>query len=286
MSTTNAETPSRVERAAELWLAAACLMVAGLVVVVPAWLVDPRTLDGVSVWDKPMKFWASIGLHFLTLALLARLVVSTRRAGSTVLCVAYLSVGAGLFEVVYITAQAARGRASHFNHSTVYESVMYAAMGVGALVLVGAAFVLGLVLIRQMRKSARSPATADTPNPSGLTLGAALGLTLGPVLTVIIAGFISVYGSHYYGTSGSDAGGVPLFGWSTTLPDLRPAHFAALHLMQALPLAGLIADRVVPLRAPTVVMVATILGTALAIGMFVIALAGYAPLGILAAGGG
>ena len=264
--------PTPLERAADVWLAGGCLMFAGLAAVVPASVVDPRTLDGVGVWDKPMKFWVSIGLHFLTLALLARLVEAGRRVGAALLVIAWASVGCGIVENAYVTAQAARGRASHFNYATPYEAGMYYAMGVGALVLVLASLALAVALLRRPPNERRW---------TGLRLGAVLGLALGSVLTVAIAGFIGVHGSHYVGATGSDAGGVPLVGWSTALADLRPAHFAATHLMQALPLAGLAADRWLPRRAAATTALAALAGTALALGLFALALSGSAPLGFL-----
>ena len=41
---------------------------------------------------------------------------------------------------------------------------------------------------------------------------------------------------HWIGGDQTDATGLPFFHWSTTGGDLRVAHFAALHLMQAVPL--------------------------------------------------
>ncbi len=47
---------------------------------------------------------------------------------------------------------------------------------------------------------------------------------------------ISARGSgHWIGGDQTDATGLPFFHWSTTGGDLRVAHFAALHLMQAVP---------------------------------------------------
>ncbi len=162
-----------------------------------------------------------------------------------------------------------------FMYSTPYETTMYYLTDVGALVLVLAALVLwivlGIVLIASTRRGSWT----------GLRLGAALGLILGPILTTVIAGFMGVYGSHHYGASGSDAGGVPFFGWSTTLPDLRPAHFVATHLIQALPVVGWLAERTWPRGSRSVVWTCAALGTALGLGLFGIALSGRAPLGWL-----
>lgn len=147
------------ERASLLWLTAAAFMLAGLVAVLPATWIDARTLGGASVWDKPLKFWPSIAVHFTTLALLARLVeprTGPDRAGALLLATAYVSIAAGIFEVLYITFQAARGHASHFNVSTALEGVMYGLMGVGAVTLVTASFIVGaLVATGAPRTSSR-----------------------------------------------------------------------------------------------------------------------------------
>ena len=62
----------------------------------------------------------------------------------------YLVVGAALFEVLYIFLQATRVRESHFNNSTIIESVMYGLMGIGAVILVHGKFLSGLFVISQI----------------------------------------------------------------------------------------------------------------------------------------
>jgi hypothetical protein len=54
---------------------------------------------------------------------------------------------------------------------------------------------------------------------------------------------LSSNGGHFVGVPGAGAGTLPVFGWSTAVGDLRPAHFLALHAMQAIPLLGWLADR-------------------------------------------
>jgi hypothetical protein len=49
-------------------------------------------------------------------------------------------------------------------------------------------------------------------------------------------------------------------GWSTTGGDLRVPHFFATHLMQALPIAGIFADKVLPSNAKLFVWLASVLG--------------------------
>ena len=50
-------------------------------------------------------------------------------------------------------------------------------------------------------------------------------------------------GSHFVGDQSNPELVLPIFGWSTEVGDLRPAHFLSLHALQVLPLIGIWADR-------------------------------------------
>ena len=204
---------------------------------IAALFTDVRQLNDVSVWDKPLKFEASLIVHLVTLGLLASLFTPRGAASRTVQLAYQISATAAILEIAYIVLQAARGRASHFNSATGIETLMYALMGFGALLLVLCSFAIGYALLR----------AAKPETPPGLRLGAAWGLMLGSIATLITAGAMSsgmIDGpGHWVGGVHSDAGGLPLAGWSTTGGDLRVPHFFATHIMQALPLLGLLADR-------------------------------------------
>jgi hypothetical protein len=199
--------------------------------------MDVRQINDVSVWDKPLKFEASLVVHLVTIGLLASLFTPQGAARRTVQLAYQVSAAAAILEIGYIVLQAARGRASHFNNTTGIETLMYALMGFGALLLVLCSFAIGYALL-----TAAKPET-----PRGLRLGAAWGAMLGSIATLIIAGTMStgmIDGpGHWVGGVHSDASGLPLAGWSTTGGDLRVPHFFATHIMQALPLLGLLADR-------------------------------------------
>lgn len=235
-----AETNPLARRVELTLLAALGLQIAFMVPSLAAWLIDERLLDGVSVWSKPLKFQSSIivlvGTLLLLLPLLRAEILAGRLARATALAVALSST----LEIAYIVIQAARGRASHFNTSTPLEATLYQIMGIGAVTLVICAFIFGWLILRHSR-----PETGQ-----GLRMGAAVGLMLGAVLTLITAGVLSsgtIDGpGHWVGGVKTDAGSLFLLGWSRSGGDLRVPHFFATHMMQALPLLGLLLDRVRP----------------------------------------
>jgi hypothetical protein len=222
---------------------AAAIMIAFAVPTIAAMALDDRSLNGVSVWDKPLKFELALFLHLVTLGLLSRL-LSGRMATTRGIHYAYVvSAVAAIGEITYIVLQAARARQSHFNFDTPIESFMYGMMGAGATALVVCAFAIGLGVLK-----GGSPAVDP-----GLRSGAAWGLMLGAVGTFVTAGVMSTGllagPGHWVGAVHSDAHGLPFTGWSTTGGDLRVAHFFATHMMQFLPLVGMGSDRWWPRRA-------------------------------------
>ncbi len=204
--------------------------------------LDTRTLNDVNIWGKPLKFQLSFALHWATVAWLLHALggVASWAGGATPLRW-WLRLGAvtAVVEVFYITLQAARGRASHFNFSTPLETVLYfALMGGAAVLMMMATIAIGCIVWRHSGPELRR---------TGLWLGAVLGLVVGSVLTLAVtapmaSGAVDGPG-HWVGGVRTDASGLPVFGWSTTGGDLRVPHFFATHLLQALPLVGWVADR-------------------------------------------
>ncbi len=232
-------------------------------------LVDPRTLEGASVWSKPTKFSLSFALHLVTLILLARLTAPDTRTGPTMALLLGAASAATLIEVFAVFVQAARGRASHFNAETPLDSFLYyQVMGGAALVIVGATIGLGVLI-------AARPEPAAGP---GLRLGAVLGLIAGGIATLVVAGAMASGAltptGRWIGGSLSAADGLPVLGWSTTGGDLRAPHFFATHLVQATPLVGLLGDRLAPSAARAAVWCALVLGLGLVAATFAQALAG------------
>lgn len=229
--------------------------------------VDDRTLDGVSVWAKPLKFELSLVIHLATLSVLSSLLGSHYRAskGWQVLC--YATVAATLFEILYMLLQAARGRHSHFNQATVIESIMYGLMGLGALTLVVGSAYLGVCLYRRYIQ------TSDNI----VILSAAIGLTIGSFLTLVVAGYMSSGTSHFAKELNEGSATVPLLGWVLGSGDLRISHFFATHAMQFLPLMGFALSKTGLTLSAKKKMVWLFIGiyVLFVVGLFLMALYGY-----------
>lgn len=197
------------------------LMWAALLPAALAWGLDDRVLRGVSVWVKPMKFMASIGLFALSTAWFMGLLPLATRQRRAVRSVTGLIVVFGGAEITYITLQAALGEASHYNFSSPLHIALYSAMGFGAMAMTASQPLLAWWILRHGRNDV-APAWR-------------LAVLLGLVLTFVLgAGAGGVLGSMQ-----PPAGaGLPLVGWHVGGGDLRPAHFLGLHAQQFLPLAG------------------------------------------------
>ena len=205
-----------------------------LLAVTVAWgFVDARLIDGVPVWMKPLKFALSFVVLFWTMALVEARMSAGWREGWTLRITGWVMAAAFLSEMAYMIYQAARAEASHFNLSTPFHETMYTVMGVGAVSLIAGVAVMGWAVTRD----------GGVAMGPGLREGVWLGFASTFVLTFIVAGYLSSSGGHFVGVHPEGAPTVPLMGWSGVTGDLRPAHFASIHAMQALPLLGLWLDR-------------------------------------------
>lgn len=200
---------------------AAVLIWAAMLPTLVAYGLDERTVREVNVWVKPMKFMASIGLFWISTAWFVGLLPEARRRDDTVRALAYVALGAGLFEIVYITVQAALGQASHFNFSSPFHQLMYSLMGLGALAMTATQPVLAWHIARHGRTDL-APVWREA-------------VVIGLVMTFVLgAGAGGLLGS----VQPPSGAGLHVVGWHLGGGDLRPAHFVGMHAQQLVPFVG------------------------------------------------
>ena len=224
----------RAPAAPDRWRTLAALS-AALLALALLWAAsgEARTVAGVPVWLKPAKFAASLALLFGTIALVADRLSPAVREGRALRVTGWVMGTAMIAEMAYIIAQGARARGSHYNLDTPFEAIMYGTvMAAGAVSLVVGVGVIGWIARRD----------AGAWMGPALREGVWLGFALAFVLTLIVAGTMSMGTGPHVGVHPEGAPVLPFVGWSGVTGDLRPAHFLSLHAMQALPLLGLWLD--------------------------------------------
>lgn len=232
-----------------LWFSAIAMVILALAGVALSQF-DARLFNGISVWDKPAKFFLAVAVQFATVAFALGFI---ERSRSTSIAASVLLLS-GWAENLYIAYRAALGEASHFNSTSAIASVAYALMGLGAVAMTATSGFIGW-------KVWRAKAGALLQEAAGF------GLVAASVLGTVAGVAISIHGGHWVGGEMSDAHGLGFFSWSTTGGDLRVAHFVGLHLAQALPLAALSGSR-------HIVIAAAVLGAAAVAATFVMGLMG------------
>lgn len=248
---------------------AALISLIGAAVTLALMPFDARTVNGIDVWIKPTKFFISLAVYYATLAwafgYLPRESQRTR-AGRFVI-VAPLVVG--LYEMSWLLLAAANGVPSHFNYDSLFWIATFRLAGIGAVVLIAAILVQGIMIARQR----------TVPIAPAMRYGLVAGAVIAFGATLITAGYLGASGGHWVGGVPTDVGGLPLLGWSRTGGDLRVAHFFALHAQQALPALGALAVALGRPNARTAIVVAAIGYVGFVAFTFVQALSGVPFLG-------
>jgi hypothetical protein len=207
------------------WLAV--ISAVGAVVLVTLWIFDARELGGVSVWEKPLKFFISSAIFSFTFSWLSSFIIK----GSRWVKVAGLFIAISLtVELVLIAAMAALGTTSHFNVSTPTAIVIWSLMATFISIVLFSTLFLSIMILFQKQQEFNLKLT--------LTLGSlntAVGMGLAYLMTWPtanqLANFKGIAGAHAVGVS--DGGpGLPFLGWSTVAGDLRVGHFFGLHSIQ------------------------------------------------------
>jgi hypothetical protein len=195
------------------------ILLAGLLVILP---FDSRLVMGINPWIKPSKFASSITIFVWTVAWLLEYPRLSTRARAIISRGISISM---LVEIVCIVTQAARGTTSHYNQSTPFNAVIFAAMG---LTIVFSTILMVALLIYFFK----GKFDIGPPYLWGIRSGLAIFLVASAIGGVMIA-----QKGHSVGVD--DGGpGLPFVNWSTTGGDLRVAHFLGLHALQLLPISG------------------------------------------------
>jgi len=186
---------------------------------------DARTLRGVGIWVKPMKFMAATALFAWTTVWVAELANAALTQGQAYVGICALLVVTSLFEVAYISYKASQGLASHYNTSDSWHAFMFGLMGIGAVGLTASQAWLAWELW-QLRGTNPLPVTA-------------WGVIVGLILTFLLA---TISGFMLGGKQPPAGAGLPIVGWHLS-KDIRPSHFLGVHAQQLIPLWAIFVDR-------------------------------------------
>ena len=223
-------------------------MLAVLLLCLAAMPFDGRQLGGLSVWIKPAKFAASLGLWFWTLAWLWPAIGPTARRGWLARLAVPVMLGCAWFELTYIVGRGALGLPSHFATGDLFSALMFALMGLASTLLVLLVAALGLLIL--LRGNPDMPALPRRAAGWGMLLTGVLGGAAGWA--------IAIHGGPWVGGAPGYTGAMPPFYWSREAGDLRVAHFFGMHAMQVLPLAAWATARWWPRRAQPAWVAATL----------------------------
>ncbi len=186
--------------------------------------VDERTLMGLNVWIKPLKFFVSTGIYIFTVGYLITFYPYSTRKKHIIRNIVSWTL---LFEVAIIGYQGARGVQSHYNQSSLFDGLLFGTMGIliGINVLIMVVFLIDTIRLKL-----------------NTTKSIQWAILLGWVVVIFgswVGGQMISQVSHNVGVA--DGGeGLPLLNWSTIGGDLRVAHFFALHALQIIPLFALL----------------------------------------------
>jgi hypothetical protein len=206
---------------------------------------DHRLFQGVSVWHKPWKFQISTVLYWWSLTWFISYFGTTEQFSLSRRFIVWMSLIAGLFEVVYISWQGAFGLASHYNTSSPFYGAMYTAMAVFAVLLTSTSGVLGYTVLRAHSQTYATSVALRHAIGWGLIISSVLGIVTGAIL-----GGRTNSGGHWVGGTTNDALGLMVLNWSRDGGDLRVAHFFALHAMQILPVMAMLFICLTPNMSP------------------------------------
>jgi hypothetical protein len=207
------------------WLAVICVVVA--IALVPLWILDSRQLLGVSVWEKPIKFYISVAIFSFTYSWLSSFISTGGRWFKITGLVIAVSLAV---ENVLILAMASIGDTSHFNVSSPISIAIWSIMATFiSIVLISTIFISIMIMIQKQQPFNLKLALAMGSFNTAVGMGLAYLMT--QPTAIQLANYQGIAGAHAVGVS--DGGpGLPFLGWSTVAGDLRVGHFFGLHSIQ------------------------------------------------------
>ena len=212
---------SELKRRSSLLYYSGWVMLVSFALLIPAYLIDDRTVMGINNWIKPMKFCLSIAFYVWAFAwLLHDIQRPWHKLKKGLIWTVFLSM---LIEIVIIIIQAGRGVQSHFNFETSFDALMFGIMGLLVAINTIAIFILAVMYFFKH----------DNLHPSYL-----LGVRLAMIIFIagnLIGNIMISNMQHSIGVP--DGGeGLPFVNWSKVGGDLRIGHFLGLHSIQIIPL--------------------------------------------------
>ncbi|WP_298423978.1 hypothetical protein [uncultured Kordia sp.] len=216
-----------VKNASPILFTIVMLHVVGGIICIGGLLIDDRTLAGVNVWVKPLKFCISGAIYIFTVGfLMTKYPYSTRKKNILNNIISWTL----LLEIGIIFYQASRGVQSHYNQDSLFDGLLFAAMGILIAINV-------LLMVLFAFDAARLKMKVAKP--------VQVAIFIGWVVVIVgswVGGQMISQMAHNVGVAdGGD--GLPLVNWSTVAGDLRVAHFFGLHGIQIIPLFALILSR-------------------------------------------
>lgn len=207
------------------WLAVICVGVA--LALIPLWMLDSRQLLGVSVWEKPIKFYISVAIFSFTYSWLSSFLT---RGGRWVKFIGFVVAVSLAVENVLILVMASIGETSHFNVSSPTAIAIWSIMATFiSIVLFSTLFISVMIMFQKQQEFNLKLALALGSINTAVGMGLAYFMTW-PTANQL-ANYQGIAGAHAVGVP--DGGpGLPFLGWSTVAGDLRVGHFFGLHSIQ------------------------------------------------------
>lgn len=179
--------------------------------------LDHRTILNINPWIKPLKFSMSILIYTLTMIYLLQFHSQLEQTQLSRKIAATMWI-----EMILVTVQALRGVTSHFNDSSIGNSIVFAVMGIAILYN---SWVMAKITFHFFKNP---PQEFSQNQLQAIRLGLVLFL-----LGCLEGAYMSSGKGHTVGAA--DGGpGLLFLNWSTVAGDLRISHFLGLHGIQVL----------------------------------------------------